>query len=189
MDKVYTIIGGINGVGKSSFIGARNIENRIDVDKIAAEQGVSNIEAGRIALKMIDEFLEKGEPFAQETTLSGRRILKTIARAKELGYKIELYYIGVDTVEESLERIRNRVRRGGHAIAENDVRRRFAARFDVLKEVLPICDKTAFYDNNNGFRLISLFENKPKWFVEIVSATNLDFGVFGDCPRLNRTDI
>ena len=73
----------------------------------------------------INRCLKAGINFTQETTLSGVRTLKTIQRARDLGYYIRLYYVGLPSAEDSLERIRNRVRKGGHNIPEEDVLRRF----------------------------------------------------------------
>ena len=107
--KLYTIIGGVNGCGKSSLTGALKAERSdlgllIDVDKLAAQLG-SPVEGGKAAVRKIDECLEKGISFTQETTLSGARTERTIRRAKERGYTIRLYYIGLDTMEESLSRL------------------------------------------------------------------------------------
>ena len=148
---IFTIIAGLNGVGKSSFTGARNIENCIDVDKIAKEYKISNFEAGKIALNKINEYFNKRLSFAQETTLSGLTILKTVDKAKMLGYKISLVYIGLDSLEESIIRIDNRVKRGGHSISVKDILRRYEKRFTVLFKLLPQCDNIEFLDNNNGF--------------------------------------
>ena len=58
--KTYTIIGGVNGTGKSSLTGVlkaqRNDLGRIiDVDKITAQNGGSAILGGKIALERIRE--------------------------------------------------------------------------------------------------------------------------------------
>lgn len=87
--KLYTIIGGVNGCGKSSLTGALKAERSdlgliIDVDKLAAHLG-SPVEGGKAAVRKIDECLEKGISFTQETTLSGARTERTIRRAKERG--------------------------------------------------------------------------------------------------------
>ena len=129
--KSYTIIGGVNGTGKSSLTGVLKTQTTdlgviVDVDKITAQTGGSAIQGGKIALERIEDCLRKGVSFTQETTLSGRRTELTAARAKERGYTVRLYYVGLDTPEECLARIENRVRRGGHNIREDDVRRRFA---------------------------------------------------------------
>ena len=84
--KIYTIIGGVNGVGKSSFTGILKEQRSdlgilIDVDKITAELGGNALAGGKAALKKINECIEKGVSFTQETTLSGRR---TAATAREV---------------------------------------------------------------------------------------------------------
>ena len=131
--KIYTIIGGVNGVGKSSFTGVLKEQRTdlgiiFDVDKITAELGAGAIAAEKAALKKIDECIEKNISFTQETTLSGRKTEASAKKVKELGYQVRLFYIALDTASESLLRIQNRVRRGGHNIPENDVERRFEGR-------------------------------------------------------------
>ena len=179
--KLYTIIGGVNGCGKSSLTGALKAERSdlgllIDVDKLAAQLG-SPVEGGKAAVRKIDQCLEKGISFTQETTLSGARTERTIRRAKERGYTIRLYYIGLDTMEESLGRIANRVAKGGHDIPREDVERRFQSRFADVLRVLPYCDEARFFDNDNGFvevaeyrngELIPRVSNPPRWLLELM---------------------
>jgi len=181
MLKVYTIIGGVNGTGKSSFTGALKTQTTdlgviIDVDKITAAAEVTPVEGGKIALRRMNECLEHGTSFTQETTLAGHRVEATATKAKSQSFYIRMYYIGLDTPEECLERIENRVARGGHRIAEGDVRRRFAKRWDALKKILPFCDEALFFDNDNGFievaeysggKLLLKGELRPKWLLEL----------------------
>lgn len=154
--KKFTIIGGVNGVGKSSLYGALDEDYGdlgiiIDVDKITAHLGGNKLKGGKEAVRIINSCLEHGKNFTQETTLAGQKTLKTILAAREKGYRIHLYYIAVGSAEESLLRIKNRVRKGGHDIPTEDVRRRFENRFDDLLRVLPYCDETYIFDNENGF--------------------------------------
>lgn len=179
--KLYTIIGGVNGVGKSSFTGVLkgsrdDLGQIIDVDKITAQLGGDALAGGKEAIRRIDAALEKGVSFTQETTLSGYRTERTARKAREAGYSVRLYYVGLNTPEESLERIQNRVRRGGHDIDREDVLRRFAGRWEAVEKVLPYCDTAEFYDNDNGFRLVAeyrngelllLGENAPVWILEL----------------------
>ena len=162
--KIYTIIGGVNGVGKSSLTGVlvRKTDDLgiiIDTDKINAEFGGDRIKGGKKAVKLIDECLENGLSFTQETTLSGVRTLKTIRRAIGLDYHVRLYYVGVSSCEESLIRISNRVRKGGHDIPAEDVQRRYDKRFDDLAAVLPYCSEAEFWDNENGFVKVGEYKN------------------------------
>jgi len=178
---IYTIIGGINGTGKSSFTGvlrtqATDLGVIIDVDKLAATAGVTPIEGGKIAIRRIKRCLDYDANFTQETTLSGYRPEIIARRATELGYYIRLLYIGLDTPEECIRRIANRMERGGHKIGEDDVRRRFVGRWDSLNKILPYCDEVLFFDNDNGFVEVAEYydgqfllkgESRPDWVLEL----------------------
>lgn len=162
--KTYTIIAGINGTGKSSLTGV--LKNQltdlgliIDVDKLAAANSGNNIRAGRVAVQRIRSCISRGVCFTQETTLSGSLTARTARTAREHGYYIRMFYVGLDSAEESLLRIANRVRKGGHDIPEQDVRRRFAGRARALAAVLPYCDEAVFFDNDNGFVEIANYRN------------------------------
>lgn len=162
--RIYTIIGGVNGVGKSSFTGLlkeqrSDLGTIIDVDKITAELGGNALAGGKAALRKINDRISKGVSFTQETTLSGRHTEATAQKVVEKGYRVRLYYIGLDSAAESISRIANRVRRGGHDIPTQDVERRFANRWEAVAKVLPYCDEAEFYDNDNGFRLVAEYRN------------------------------
>ncbi len=179
--KTYTIVAGVNGSGKSSLTGVLrteidNLGKIIDVDKITQQCGGSVIEGGKKALSIIDDCLEKEICFTQETTLSGKKTLNTIRRAIEKDYYIRLYYVGLNTLDESIKRIKNRVSKGGHNINTDDVERRYNKRFKDLMEVLPYCNEATFYDNENGFvtvakykngELMPMGQNLPCWFREL----------------------
>ena len=180
--KTYTIIAGVNGCGKSSLTGVLKNEvdhlgRMIDVDKITADCGGNALDGGKRAISMIDECLEKEICFTQETTLSGKKTLDTVKRAIEKDYRIRLYYVGLDTLEESLLRIENRVRKGGHNIRTEAVTRRFAKRFEDLLAVLPHCNEATFFDNDNGFIPVAKYKNGelhlisdrcPQWLRELI---------------------
>ena len=72
---------------------------------------------------------------------------------------MRLYYIGLGSAAESVSRIANRVKRGGHDIPTQDVERRFAGRWEAVAKVLPYCDEAEFYDNDNGFQLVAEYRN------------------------------
>jgi len=181
--KAYTIIAGVNGTGKSSFSGVLKslAENRfigeiVDIDKITTENKVFPLEGSKIAMLRIAELLENEKCLTFETTLEGNKTEVTAATAKELGYYVRLYYIGLDTPEECLRRINSRVARGGHNIGDIDVRRRFSERWKSIKKVLVYCDEAYFFDNENGFVEVAEFLNgtfilksdsPPAWILDL----------------------
>ena len=178
----YTIIAGVNGVGKSSLTGVLKTQRRdlgyvIDVDSIAAKNKCSAIDAGKTALRKIDHFLTAEISFSQETTLSGRQVEKTAKIAKEKGYTVRLLYIALNTSEECIERIKNRVEKGGHSIDSEDVLRRHNKRFEDLIRILPYCDEARFFDNENGFievgehyngEIVARGDYRPAWLAKLI---------------------
>ena len=183
----YTIIAGVNGTGKSSFRGVLEGQGEylghiIDPDLIAKDNDFDVVRAGKKAIKEISECLEKNISFTQETTLAGHRIERTAEQARKQGYYITLYYIGLNTLSESLQRIENRVRKGGHNIPAEDVKRRFRSRYEALNRILPYCDEVTFYDNENGFVKVAEIRNnrfafcngyRPAWVTEMKNILKL----------------
>lgn len=184
--KTYTIVAGVNGCGKSSLTGVlrteiNNLGRIIDVDKITVSCGGNLVEGGKKAIALIDECLEKEVCFTQETTLSGKKTLETVKRAIKKDYYIRLYYVGLNTMEESILRIENRVKKGGHNIDTEAVTHRFNKRFDDLLAILPYCNEATFYDNDNGFTTVAKYKNgdiqiighnPPLWLNELLEKLN-----------------
>ncbi len=141
-----------------------------------AEHGGDVFAGGKVAVKLIDECMEKGVCFAQETTLSGKKTAKTAEQALEKGYYIRLYYVGLNSVEESVRRIANRVAKGGHNISAEDGEKRYKTRNRDIAAVLPYCHEAVFYDNENGFKVVAEYANgnlnfsapnPPIWITEL----------------------
>ncbi|MCM1387904.1 MAG: zeta toxin family protein [Bacillus sp. (in: Bacteria)] len=183
--KKYILIAGVNGAGKSTLYQTlQSLQDmpRINTDEIVKEFGdwrnpVDVMTAGKIAVKKIVEYFDEGITFNQETTLCGKSIINNIKKAKRMGYFIELHYIGVDSVEIAKKRVLERVRQGGHGIPESDIERRYVDTFHNLKNILPLGDLTAFYDNTTKFRrfaickngmFVRVSHNVPIWFERFI---------------------
>jgi predicted ABC-type ATPase len=93
-------------------------------------------------------------------------------RAKELGYLVVLIYVGTANVEINMQRVRFRVTRGGHDVAEEDQRRRYPRSLANAAKALAIADEAIILDNS-GSRyvkvavkrsgLVRFFEPVPEW--------------------------
>ena len=182
--KKYVVIAGVNGAGKSTLYQMyQEFKDmpRINVDEIVRDIGnwknpMDVFAAGKIAVKNINKYLEEGITFNQETTLCGNSIIRNILKAKEYGYFIELHYIGVESAEIAKERVKYRVKQGGHGIPDADIERRYVETLIQLNRILKKCDLVALYDNSKQFRrfaiyktgnLVRLSQNVPKWFSKI----------------------
>lgn len=183
--KKYILIAGVNGAGKSTLY--RTLESlqqmkRVNSDEIVKTFGdwrnqTDAIKAGRIAVSRINEYLEQGVTFNQETTLCGNSVLKNIDYAKSHGYRVEIHYVGVESVEIAKERIAYRVEHGGHGIPDVDVERRYIESFKQLNKIKAKCDLIVFYDNTEAFERFAIYQNGdltreatkvPAWFEKYV---------------------
>lgn len=117
-----------------------------------------------------------------EITLVEDKDIKKLTKIKNQDYYIIMYYIGLNSSQESINRIKNRVLKGGHNIPTDDVLRRFNNRIEAIKRVLPYCDEVIFYDNENGFVKVAEIKNnkfnysngyRPKWLEEYKRELNL----------------
>lgn len=179
--KRYVIIAGVNGAGKSTLyhvLGLFDDMKRINVDEIVRDIGnwrnqSDVIKAGKIAVYKLRKIFEEGASFNQETTLCGKAIINNIKKAKEAGYRIELYFVGLDSPELAKMRVRKRVEAGGHGIPDSDIERRYYESIDNLKKIIPICDYIEIYDNSVMLVKIAIYsegqrvylaEDTPAWF-------------------------
>ena len=58
--------------------------------------------------------------------------MRMMRAAKAAGFKVGLYYVALDSVETNVERVRQRVLKGGHDIPEENIRRRHDGSFEKL---------------------------------------------------------
>ena len=179
--KYFTIIGGVNGTGKSSLTGVLctlliSFGRILDAEKIAVLNDLTLLEGEKEALRRMQRCLKEGLSFALETQLNGNETERIAAEAKNRGYSVRLFYVGLDSPEECLIRIENRVKHGGHSFPEPDVMHSFAERWDAVERILPYCDVAHFFDNNNGFvevaeylngELVLKGEDRPAWILEL----------------------
>ena len=177
MKKVLYIFAGVNGAGKSTLYNSENLDNeikystRINTDEIVRKIGdwknnSDQIKAAKIAINLRNDCLQYEKSFNEETTLTGKTILKTIDKAKELGYELQLFYIGVNNPEIAKERIRNRVEKGGHNIADEIVEKRYYESLKNLKQVITKFDEVYLYDNSIKYKHIFSFINNKILYKE-----------------------
>jgi predicted ABC-type ATPase len=100
-------------------------------------------------LRRLHELAERKESFAFETTLAARSYAPWFDRLRQQGYEIHLIFVWLRTVDLAIERVAERVRRGGHTIAKMEIRRRYRRGILNLFELyIPLVDTWAIYDNS-----------------------------------------
>jgi len=159
MPNLY-IIAGCNGAGKTtaSFtILPKMLDCRefVNADEIA--RGISPfqpekvaIKAGKVMLTRIEELLAEETDFAIETTLTTTTYKKTIRRAQDSGYEVTLLFFWLNSEKLAIDRVKQRVKEGGHNIPEETIRRRYHRGIKNLLDIFSdICDNYMIIDNSN----------------------------------------
>jgi predicted ABC-type ATPase len=154
------VLAGPNGAGKSSVIGAGLTEqglaffNPDDAAKrvlIAhpelTKEGANSL-GWREGQRLLQDAVDRKERFAFETTLGGRTATGRLESCLDRGGELRMWFIGLESAELCLERIRARVDAGGHDIPEADVRRRFDSGRENLIRLLPKLTDLRMYDNS-----------------------------------------
>ena len=159
MSKNLYIISGCNGAGKTtaSYTVLPEIlhcKEFVNADEIARGLSPFNpedvaIEAGRLMLQRIEALLERGETFSIETTLATKSYINLVCRAKSKGYSVKVVFFRLNSPELAIQRVAERVAKGGHNIPVPVIRRRYIAGISNLfhlfmKEV----DYWDIYDNS-----------------------------------------
>ncbi len=99
-------------------------------------------------LELIAEHVARGESFAFETTLAGRNFARSIERWHSAGYQVSLIFLSLPSSDLAIQRVAPRVRQGGHAVPEEDVRRRFDRGRDLFESLYkPLVDTWMLYDS------------------------------------------
>ena len=175
MKKIFYLFAGVNGAGKSTLYNSEKLDNdiknsiRINTDEIVKKIGIwknnsDQIRAAKIAINLRNKCFQYDKSFNEETTLTGKTILKTINKAKELGYELQLFYVGVNNPEIAKERIKIRVEKGGHNIENDVVEKRYYESLTNLKEIISKFDKVYLYDNSKKYKNIFSFSNNKILF-------------------------
>ena len=160
----FLIVGGPNGSGKSSAYQDTDIEAGgrsvwiINPDLLTARirdvEGLSQAEANRSAVERIEAWLDASievhKTVGVETVLSTAKYRRLVAKAKAHGFAIWLLYVVLDSPDRNVERVRLRVRKGGHDVPEDKIRARYARSLDQLPWFLEQADRAWIYDNSGA---------------------------------------
>lgn len=127
------ILAGPNGAGKSTLasrllVDVLGVSEFVDADVLARSLPRSEaaaVTAGRAVLRRLDELAAARQSFGFETTLASRSFAPRIRRLIAGGYECHLALLSLRSADLAVARVDDRVRRGGHAVPEETVRRRY----------------------------------------------------------------
>ena len=125
--------------------------------------------------------LETRSSFTLETVMSHPGKVALLEQARRLGYRTYLYFIATDDPEINVSRVRNRVRRGGHAVPEDKIAKRYHASLGLLMDAIRNTNRAYIFDNSgegqehtwlaevtDGMELEMKTDQMPAWFKHAV---------------------
>jgi predicted ABC-type ATPase len=156
-----SVLAGTNGAGKSSVAGA-SIRARggeyFNPDEatrqiIDAHPGMGFAEANSRAWlqgkRLLENAIARRREFAFETTLGGSTIPALLQRAHDAGLAVRMWYVGLDSPERHIARVKGRVEKGGHDIPESKIRERYERSRENLIRLLPALTELWLFDNSD----------------------------------------
>jgi predicted ABC-type ATPase len=159
MSATLCIIGGCNGAGKTTL--ARELLPRLglmrflNADEIARglsplDPSLVALKAGRLVIEEARSLIASGSSFALESTLSGKTYVAMLREARERGFRVVVHYVVIGSAAQAVERVRLRVKLGGHDVPAADVVRRYERSLrHLLDDYLPLADEWGLWDNRN----------------------------------------
>jgi len=193
--RAVLVVAGPNGAGKSTLAPVLlretlEIRDYVNADLIA--QGLSAYDpeaqafrAGRIMIERLQDFAGEGRSFAFESTLSTKSYAPWLRRLCSGQYRLRIVFLALPSADMAVERVRARVRRGGHSVPEHVIRRRYARGIlNFAQLYAPIAAEWSVLDNSGvdlprpiamGSRRSALEVEAPAQWKRFQEAADVEF--------------
>lgn len=172
--ELYVIVGP-NGSGKSTIIENSgltkhcaiiiNPDNFVKKFPDIEDLNKRYIAAMEYCREQREILLEQGVTFGFETVGTHEEKLDFIRNAKEKGYTICVIFVDSGSPEKSIERVKQRVARGGHDVPEDKIRKRYSRIIELLPTYFEIADEALYIAT--WTEVPTIFANKINGKVEI----------------------
>ena len=155
-----TALAGVNGAGKSSVTG-RFLRAKggayVNPDEAAAAyrkqnphltQDEANSRAWLDGKILLETAIREGLEHTFETTLGGETIAGLLEGAAAAGHQVRVVFVGLESADKHIARVRARVAHGGHDIGEDTIRKRYRSSRLHLVQLLPLLGELVVFDNS-----------------------------------------
>lgn len=156
---VFHVLAGPNGAGKTSlydsFVGRVTEAEFVNPDRLnfAAlgrhARTRQDAQLGqRLAEARRDELMAARRSLVLETTFSHPSKLDLVKRAQDLGYRLQVYHLNLESPEDAVARVASREAQGGHPVPEANIRGRYARNPALIREAVLMADAGLVFDNS-----------------------------------------
>ena len=161
-----------NAIRNHSII-KKAIKDGYKIDLFFKENSIINpdkeshsYEAAFLADILRKELLLLGKKFAYETVMSHKSKIDFFKKSQKAGYKNYLYYISTESPIINIERVKQRVRLGGHPVAVKKIESRYYNSLKNLKSAVQNTYRTFIFDNSGS---------KPNLILEVFKGDEVTF--------------
>jgi predicted ABC-type ATPase len=136
---------------------------RLHFDGVAVNSYVASVTADLFRRRLLDERVT----FTLETVMSHSSKVELLEHAQLLGYRTYLYFIATEDPEINISRVKTRVGRGGHAVPEDRIVKRYHASLNLLIDAIRHTNRAYIFDNSG--------EGQEKtWLAEVTEGRELE---------------
>lgn len=103
--------------------------------------------------------------FTFETVMSSPDKVEFLRKAQQAGYRTYLYFVATEDPEINVARVQYRVETGGHPVAEDKIRSRYARSLKLLPRAASYADRAYIFDNSGSDRV---------WIAEVTDGIEIE---------------
>lgn len=141
------ILAGPNGAGKTSLYQYEALAvPRLNGDSLY-QQGFAVAEVEELLRQQLEDWLGTLISFVIETNAASERDYTLFNALKKAGYRLELRYVGLESVAVCRKRVAQRVVEGGHDVPPALIQQRYTNGLSLLKQHYRLFDRIQLYDN------------------------------------------
>lgn len=131
------------------------VDLKLSNNIITIGQDANSYEAALIAEYLRRLLIAKGETFSFETVMSHPSKIDVLRSAHDAGFMNYLYFISTESADINVNRVNERVAKGGHPVDEQKIRERYNRSMELIPDMIPYCHRCYFIDNSGEeYRLI-----------------------------------
>ncbi len=172
----------------------QKVEDRSFIDKIFVRSGILTLQRGDmkinsyiasfIAAFLCIKLLRTEQSFCFETVLSHPSKFELLEKASAAGYKTYLYFVFTDNWELNVERVKLRVKDGGHNVDHKKIESRYFRSLSNFGHAARLVNSAFLIDNSKAFtRVAELINGKvnyvmepfPAWFRKYFNPVDFKF--------------
>jgi predicted ABC-type ATPase len=168
LSKELILICGPNGSGKTTFAKSFLESEKfmfLNADEITKELKLEdkkgkNYTTGREYFLKLESLLKDNKSIIIESTLSGVSLSKHVRSIKKKGYSVKIIFVMLNNPYQCIERIKHRVKSGGHHVPDVDVVRRFERGINNFWSIYKVLaeDWKLYNNSETGFELVATGE-------------------------------